>query len=108
MQELTKMIAQALVDAPEQVNVTSSATGHRMMLNLRVVQGDAGKIIGKQGRAVNAFRAILNAVAAKEKNGLSSKSPMTKVKRAGRRIYLHTIQQNLTDSICCEGSGMYP
>jgi hypothetical protein len=67
MQELTKMIARALVDAPEQVNVTSYASGHTMILNLRVGQGDAGKIIGRQGRTVNAFRTVLNAVAAKEK-----------------------------------------
>jgi hypothetical protein len=67
MQELAKMIAQALVDEPDQVNVTISASGHTMILNLRVGQGDAGKIIGKQGRTVSAFRTILNAVAAKEK-----------------------------------------
>jgi uncharacterized protein len=67
MQELTRVIAQALVDAPEQVNITTSASEHTQILNLRVGQGDTGKIIGRQGRTISAFRTVLNAVAAKEK-----------------------------------------
>jgi predicted RNA-binding protein YlqC (UPF0109 family) len=67
VQELTKMIAQALVDAPQQVSVTTSTSGHTFILNLKVGRGDAGKIIGKQGRTISAFRTILNAVAAREK-----------------------------------------
>lgn len=67
MKKLTQSIAQALVDAPEQVEVAMVEGGHTLILKLRVGQGDAGKIIGRQGRTINAFRTILNAVAAKEK-----------------------------------------
>ena len=38
-----------------------------MILRLRVGYGDVGKIIGKQGRTINAFRTILKSAAAKEK-----------------------------------------
>jgi predicted RNA-binding protein YlqC (UPF0109 family) len=67
MEEITKTIAQALVDAPEDVSVTISGTNHTSILRLRVGYGDAGKIIGRQGRTADAFRTILNAVAAKGK-----------------------------------------
>jgi predicted RNA-binding protein YlqC (UPF0109 family) len=67
MEEITKTIAQALVDAPEDVSVTVIESDHTSILRLRVGDGDAGKIIGKQGRTADAFRTILKAVAAKEK-----------------------------------------
>lgn len=67
MDELTKAIAQALVDVPEDVSVTVTESDHTSILRLQVGYGDAGKIIGKQGRTANAFRTILKAVAAKEK-----------------------------------------
>lgn len=67
MEELTKTIAQVLVDAPEDVSVTITESNHTSILRLRVGYGDAGKIIGKHGRTANAFRTILYAVAAKEK-----------------------------------------
>jgi len=51
----------------EQVRIATSASGHTRILNLRVGPGDAGRIIGRQGRTINAIRTILNAAAAKEK-----------------------------------------
>lgn len=67
MEKITKAIAQALVDVPENVSVTVAESNHTSILRLRVGYGDAGKIIGKQGRTAKAFRTILNAIAAKEK-----------------------------------------
>jgi uncharacterized protein len=67
MEEITRTIAQALVDAPEEVSVTVTESDHTSILRLQVGHGDAGKIIGRQGRTADAFRTILKAVAAKEK-----------------------------------------
>lgn len=67
MKGITQKIAQALVDDPEQVNLSVIESGHTSILRLRVGQGEAGKIIGRRGRTIEAFRTILNAVAAKEK-----------------------------------------
>ncbi len=67
MKEITETIAQALVDAPEDVSVTVTESHHTAILRLRVGYGDAGKVIGKQGRTANALRTILNAVAVKNK-----------------------------------------
>lgn len=67
MEEITRTIARALVDAPEDVSVTVVESNRTSILRLHVADGDAGKIIGKQGRTANALRTILKAVAAKEK-----------------------------------------
>jgi hypothetical protein len=67
MKEITKAIAQALVDNPEEVAVAMIDSEHTSILKLSVGNGEAGKIIGKQGRTADALRTILNAVAAKEK-----------------------------------------
>jgi hypothetical protein len=67
MKEITMTIAQALVDDPEKVSVAMIDSEHTSILKLSVGNGEAGKIIGKQGRTADALRTILNAVAAKEK-----------------------------------------
>lgn len=65
MKELIKRIAQALVDNPEQVEV-SEVVGERIsVIELRVARGDMGKVIGKQGRTAEAIRAILSGASAK-------------------------------------------
>jgi predicted RNA-binding protein YlqC (UPF0109 family) len=55
------------VDHPESVAVTEVGGDHAALLELKVGNGDTGKVIGKQGRTVNALRTILSAVAAKQK-----------------------------------------
>ncbi len=67
MKEITRTIAQALVDAPEQIAVSAVTSDHTWILRLSVSEGDAGKIIGKKGRTIEAMRILLNAVAAKTK-----------------------------------------
>jgi len=67
MKELIKYIAQAMVDHPEQVEV-SEVKGNRVsVLELKVAKADMGKIIGKQGRNARAIRTILGAASAKVK-----------------------------------------
>ena len=65
MKTLLKQIAEALVDQPEEVQVTELRGETTVILELRVLQEDVGKIIGKQGRTAQALRTILSAVAAK-------------------------------------------
>jgi uncharacterized protein len=67
MKAITQRIAQALVDTPELVDVTVIESSHTSILRLQVGQGEAGQIIGRQGRTISAFRTILNAIAAKQK-----------------------------------------
>ena len=66
MRTLVEQIAQALVDAPSDVQVTPVEDGDSTVLELRVAQTDLGKVIGKQGRTAHALRTILNATATKQ------------------------------------------
>jgi predicted RNA-binding protein YlqC (UPF0109 family) len=65
MRELVELIAKALVDDSEHVNVTEVAGENVTVIELRVAPGDLGKVIGKQGRTARAIRTILNANATK-------------------------------------------
>lgn len=65
MKQLIEYIAQALVDHPEQVEVKEIAGEKTLIYELRVGQGDIGKVIGKEGRTAKAIRAIITAAAMK-------------------------------------------
>ena len=65
MRDLVEYVAKALVDDMDSVNVTEVEGERTMVIELRVAQGDLGKIIGKQGRTARAIRTILNANATK-------------------------------------------
>ncbi|MBZ5508638.1 MAG: KH domain-containing protein [Acidobacteriia bacterium] len=67
MRMLVEQIAQALVDAPEQVQVTPVEDGDATILELRVAQSDLGKVIGRQGRTAKSIRTILGAASMKFK-----------------------------------------
>ncbi|MFH1349413.1 MAG: KH domain-containing protein [Pseudomonadota bacterium] len=65
MKALITYIAKALVDKPEEVVVTEIKGEHTSVIELKVANEDIGKIIGKQGRNVQAIRTILGAASAK-------------------------------------------
>lgn len=67
MKELIKYIAQALVDNPEQVEVSEVEGNQTSVLELKVAKEDLGKVIGRQGRTARAMRTILSASSAKLK-----------------------------------------
>jgi uncharacterized protein len=61
MKELVEAIARALVDHPEDVQVTSVEGPQGTVLELRVHAEDLGKVIGRQGRTAKAIRTLLSA-----------------------------------------------
>jgi predicted RNA-binding protein YlqC (UPF0109 family) len=65
MRDLVEYIARALVDESDKVEVTQVERERVTVIQLRVAQGDFGKVIGKQGRTAHALRTILNANATK-------------------------------------------
>ncbi|MDO9262779.1 MAG: KH domain-containing protein [Desulfosalsimonadaceae bacterium] len=67
MKELIKMIAQSLVDNPEQVTVAEIVGDHTSVIELKVAKEDMGKVIGKKGNTAHAMRLILSAASAKIK-----------------------------------------
>ncbi|GAB4421250.1 MAG: KH domain-containing protein [Anaerolineales bacterium] len=66
MQALIEYIAKSLVDHPDQVEVTESKTGNRVLLELHVAKEDMGRVIGKNGRVANSIRTLLRVAAERE------------------------------------------
>ncbi|MFN7927554.1 MAG: KH domain-containing protein [Blastocatellia bacterium] len=67
MKELVELIAKALVDHPDEVNVKEVERDQKTVVELRVAPGDLGKVIGRQGRTARAIRTILAAAGTKLK-----------------------------------------
>jgi predicted RNA-binding protein YlqC (UPF0109 family) len=65
MKEMVEVIARALVDSPDDVEVREVEEGGDSILELKVSQPDLGKVIGKQGRTARAMRTLLAATGAK-------------------------------------------
>ncbi|HMK72257.1 MAG TPA: KH domain-containing protein [Myxococcaceae bacterium] len=66
VEELVTYLARSLVDRPEQVELRSQVVDGGTVLELKVAPEDVGKVIGRDGRTINAMRAVL-AVAAQRK-----------------------------------------
>ncbi len=63
MKELLSYMAKNLVDNPEEVTVTEIKDDEGTILELRVAEGDMGKVIGRQGRIAKEIRTIVKTVA---------------------------------------------
>lgn len=66
MKELLNYIACSLVDNPDQVSITEREDEGETVFEVRVADGDMGKIIGRQGRIVKEIRVLMRAVAQKQ------------------------------------------
>ena len=65
MKELVEVLAKALVDHPEEVNVTERRENGETVLELRVAPSDMGKVIGRRGRIARAIRSVVKAASTK-------------------------------------------
>ena len=63
MKDLLLYMAKNLVDDPEAVTVTEIDDEDGKVLELRVAEGDRGKVIGRQGRIAKEIRTIIKTVA---------------------------------------------
>lgn len=66
---LLEAIIKELVDRPDKVEVNQvvSQGGNTWVLTIKTANGEAGKVIGKQGRNVQALRLLLESMAAKHR-----------------------------------------
>ena len=66
MLEAVELIVKALAHDPEAVDVREVKRDQRTtVIEVRVAQGDMGKVIGRQGRTIKALRALLHAAGMK-------------------------------------------
>jgi len=71
MKDLLIYIAQNLVDEPDKVTVTELARDGETVFELRVADGDMGKVIGRQGRIAKEIRSLMRSVAQRQGKRIS-------------------------------------
>ena len=71
MKEIVEVIAKALVDRPEAVEVSEEEQERATLRRRHVAEDDMGKVIGKQGRIAKAMRTVVKAAATRENKKVS-------------------------------------
>lgn len=71
MKDLLTYIVQNLVDNPDAVSVTERESAEETVFEVRVADGDMGKVIGRQGRIVKEIRILMKAVAQRKGKKIS-------------------------------------
>jgi predicted RNA-binding protein YlqC (UPF0109 family) len=66
MKDFVELIVKALVDNPDSVDVREVQGSRTTVYELRVAQGDLGKVIGKGGQTAKSIRTLLAAAAARQ------------------------------------------
>jgi len=66
MKEFIESIARALVDNPNNVEVSEIEGEKTTVYELRVAPEDLGKVIGRKGQTAKAIRTLIAAVSAKK------------------------------------------
>lgn len=66
LESLIQYIARSLVDQPDQVALRVSDVDGAKLFELKVAADDVGKVIGRDGRTVNAIRTLLTAAAQRQ------------------------------------------
>jgi len=67
MEQLIRVIARALVDHPDDVQIRVRENERGVVYELSVHPDDVGKVIGKQGRIAKALRTVVTSAAVKER-----------------------------------------
>lgn len=66
MKEILETIIKSLVSDTDAVSINEIQGEKAIIFEVKVAEGDMGKIIGKQGRVAKAIRTVVKAVASKE------------------------------------------
>lgn len=65
VKELVEYIAKSLADQPDEVAVSEVEVETSIVLELRVAPDDMGRMIGREGRTINAMRSLARVLGAK-------------------------------------------
>ena len=71
MQAVAELILRALASQPDAVVVETTEDAGRTVLKAHVDQADVARVIGRQGRTINAVRTIVKAAALKHNQQIS-------------------------------------
>lgn len=59
-------VVRSIVDNPDAVQVESIDDGDKVLLEVRVGEGDLGRVIGRRGRTAMSIRNVVRAAAARD------------------------------------------
>ncbi len=68
IKELVEVLAKSHVENPEEVVVTETEKEDAIVIELKGVSADMGKVIGRQGRMAIAIRTVVKAASSKSSN----------------------------------------
>lgn len=71
MKETLKVIISNLVDDKDAVEINEVNGEKSIVFEVKVAEGDMGKVIGKQGRLAKSIRTVIKALAAREHKKVS-------------------------------------
>lgn len=66
LKKLVEVLVTDLVEQPGQVSVTAVESPRAVTFEVRVAEGDMGKVIGRQGKVAKAIRTVVKAAAVKD------------------------------------------
>lgn len=66
MKDLLTYIVTNLVDNPDAVQIGEKASDYETVYEVRVAEGDMGKVIGRQGRIIKEIRVLMRACAKRQ------------------------------------------
>ncbi|MCS7272738.1 MAG: KH domain-containing protein [Fimbriimonadales bacterium] len=67
LREFLEASLRALVDDQEAIQIREERRGKRLRYTIQVAEADRGRVIGKNGRIVNALRTVAQAAGAKNR-----------------------------------------
>ena len=71
MKEILESIILNLVENKDAVTIEEKIDGENVVYEVRVANGDMGKVIGKQGKIAKAIRTLIKSLGAKEKKRIT-------------------------------------
>lgn len=66
MKDIVELLVKNIIQFPEKLNVAVEEVDNKVSLKISVSQPDMGRLIGKEGRNINAIRTLASAIGAKD------------------------------------------
>ena len=66
MKEILKTIIESLVENKDAVQINETANEKNVVYEVKVAEGDMGRVIGRQGRLAKSIRTVMKSAGGKE------------------------------------------